>query len=168
MHWLLLVGGEALRPSGRCNHRAILQHCSSEQLGYTIVESFRILYSFPDGFEPPSPHLKTWALGFQIHDQLLIEEKLLPKIKNRMELLNIPWKYEAFYEDEPEGSKHYNFFSREKCMAWLQSIADQMLDSKVEVKIALYEFSDRPEGFAVQTFPKVRRTYEVARLLVFL
>lgn len=48
---------------------------------------------------------------------------------------------------EPEGFRNFDLLSHEKCRAWLQSIADLLLDSKVEEEIGLYEFYDRPDGF---------------------
>ena len=147
MHWILLIGGEAARASGKIVHRASLQQCSSQQLGDTIDQSMQNIYSSPDGLEPPSPHLQTWALGFQVEDASIIEKKVLSEMRHRMERLAIPWKYDAYYEDGPEGSSTSNLLSREKCQAWLQSVADHLMDSKVEAEIALYEFTDRPEGF---------------------
>ena len=160
MHWILRTGGEAARASGKIVHRASLQQGSAEQLEETIDQCMQSLYSFPDGLEPPSPHLQTWALGFQVQDASIIEKKVLPEMKNRMERLDIPWKYDAFYEDGIEGSKTYNVLSREKCQAWLHSVADHLMDSKVEAEIALYEFTDRPEGFIKPEISQVRAIWE--------
>ena len=166
MPWLLIMGGQACRVSGKLVNRASLQHCAtSKELGETIDRNLKNIYSFPDGYEPPSPQLKTFALGFQIEDHSILKNKVLPEMQNRMKRLGVSWRYDAFYEDDPvEGSKSFNALSQENCRAWLQSVADNLLDSGLvdEEQIAMYEFTGRPDGFRKPEFLQVKHSPLVA------
>ena len=156
MHWILLVGGEAFWAGGQLIHRACFQHCSSGDVERKIHQSMKNIYIVTAEHSPPLPGLDTWALGFQIQNQMLIKDKVLPLMKRKMDRLEIS-EYDDFYEDEPEGLNNANLLSREKCMAWMQSIADYLMDSEEtdELDITLYEFSDRPEGFPTLSLPEV-------------
>jgi len=157
MHWLLLIGGQACWGAGQVVNRASLHHCSSQQLGDKINQSFKTLYGSCNSYAPPMPHLHTFALGLQVQDQRSIEEKVLPQMHRRMERLSVPCYHEKFYEDFPEGFGEVNILSREQCMAWLQWIAAHLMDCEEfeENEVVLYEFSDRPEGFPKEGLSEV-------------
>ena len=161
MPWLLITGGQSSRVSGKLVNRASLQQCaSSEDLSETINENLRKIYSFLDAYEPPPSFLKSFALGIQIHDFDIITNKVLPEMHNRMKRLGVSWRYDAFYEDDPEeGSRNFQFLSHENCKSWLQFITDNLVDSGVvdEKQIAMYEFTDRPDGFRKPEFSQVKR-----------
>ena len=161
MHWVLLLGGEASWASARLVNPASFEQCAPQQLRGTINECMETLYSVPNGPDTPLPHLSTWVLGFQVQDQHIIEEKVLPLMKGRMERMKISLKHETFYEDEPEGFTKFNLLSREKCTGLIQSVADHLLDSRIENEIVLYEFSDRPKGFPKPNLAEVSGLYGV-------
>jgi len=166
MHWILLIGGDSSWIGGQRCHRACIHHCSSKDLQITIKQCFHAMYSISDCCPtPPLPQFRTYALGFQIDDQSVVKERLVTLMKRRMDQLDV-WSVSsaddlfdgALYEDGPEGYDNFDLLSRDKSVAGLQSVAEHLLDSGQcnEQKIDLYEFSDRPEGFAVPQLPEVR------------
>lgn len=157
MHWLLLIGGQAYWGGGQVVNRASLHHCSSLQLEDTINRSFNNIYGVINGYAPPMPHLHTYALGLQVQHQCSIEKEVLPEMHRRMKRLDVSYYHENFYEDSAEGFGNVNLLSREQCMAWLQHIADHLMDCEDfdENEVVLYEFPNRPEGFSKEALPEV-------------
>jgi hypothetical protein len=145
MHWVVVIGGQTFSYSGNKFHRASLQHCSPQDLGSTIANAFKHVYGVCDGDEPPPSDLVTYAVGFLVRDQDIIEDWVMPAMQQRLKNRNFPQTGDI-YKDT--GADHANLLSREKCMDWLVVLADHLDQEQFENKeFVLYEFSDRPEGF---------------------
>jgi hypothetical protein len=156
MHWFLLVGGDCCHLGGQRVHRLKFESCPTSRLGETLDSCFETVYGIRQEYGPPLPEMGTWALGFQVPERNIIDSKIMPLMKRRMDRLEV-CVYESFYEDEPHGAI-LNALSFDKCKSWLETMTEYLLDSEDldagnEDEILLYTFSDRPEGFSKPKAP---------------
>jgi hypothetical protein len=153
MYCFVVVGGETFSHSGKKIHRASLQHCSLQNLGSTIAYAFKHIYGVLDGDEPPPLDLVTYAVGFLVRDQDILEKEVLPTMQRRLMNHNFPHIDDIYKDNSADDAK---LLSREKCMEWLVFLADHIHREQFQNKeLVLYEFSDRPEGFPVVHLPEV-------------